>query len=133
MQSSASGDWWIKFVVVFLAAAVVAGCGGGSGTSSSANGSTNNSGSVVSGDSVVLSWAAPTQNTDGTAITDLSGYNIYYGSDAQAMTQKINVTNVGVLTYVVSSLSPGTWYFAVTSVNSAGIESDPSEPINATI
>jgi hypothetical protein len=80
-----------------------------------------------------LSWYAPTQNVDGTALTDLAGYNIYYGTSATAMTQKININTVGILTYVISNLSSGTWYFAITAVNSAGIESSPSEPVSKTI
>ena len=27
-----------------------------------------------------LNWTAPTTNTDGTALTDLAGYKIYYGT-----------------------------------------------------
>ena len=79
-----------------------------------------------------LSWSAPTQNVDGTALTDLAGYNIYYGTSATT-TQKININTVGMQTYVISNLSSGTWYFSITAVNSAGIESSPSETVSKTI
>jgi hypothetical protein len=74
-----------------------------------------------------LSWVAPTQNSDGSALTDLAGYNIYYGTDSSALTQTIQVANGAAVSYVVSGLASGTtWYFAVTSYTSSGQESAPS-------
>ena len=74
-----------------------------------------------------LKWTAPTQNTDGSALADLAGYNIYYGTDASALTQTIQVTNASALSYVVTGLAKGTtWYFKVTSYTAAGQESAPS-------
>ena len=72
---------------------------------------------------VTLSWTAPTQNLDGSPLTDLSGYNIYYGTREGAYTEQINVDNPGIVTYVVDNLYPNTYYFVATSYNSAGIES----------
>ncbi len=74
-----------------------------------------------------LSWVAPTHNTDGSPLSDLAGYNIYYGTDASALTQTIQVANAAALGYVVSGLAKGTtWYFAVTSYTAGGQESAPS-------
>ncbi len=71
-----------------------------------------------------LSWVAPTQNSDGTPLTNLAGYNIYYGTDSSALTQTIQVANPAALSYVITGLATGTtWYFAVTSYTSAGQES----------
>jgi len=80
-----------------------------------------------------LSWNAPTDNTNGTALTNLAGYNIYYGTSATAMSTKINIATVGLLDYVVSNLAHGTWYFAMTSVNSMGQESAPSASVSVTL
>ena len=63
--------------------------------------------------SATLSWTPPTQNTDGSTITNLAGFRIQYGTSASALTQTIEVSNPGVATYVVTGLSSGTWYFAV--------------------
>jgi hypothetical protein len=49
------------------------------------------------------------------------------------MTNKISVNTVGVLTYVISDLSSGNWYFAVTSVNSAGVESSLSGTVETSL
>lgn len=71
--------------------------------------------------SVTLTWDASTTNTDGTALTDLAGYKVYYGTSPGNYTATINAGNV--TTYMVSGLAPGTYYFAVTAVNSGGAES----------
>jgi len=83
--------------------------------------------------SASLSWSAPTQNTDGTALTNLAGYDIYYGTSATAMTQKVTITTAGLQTYVISNLSSGKWYFEVIAVNSTGVESNPSGAVSMTI
>jgi hypothetical protein len=72
--------------------------------------------------SATLSWSAPTQNTDGSAISNLSGYRIYYGTSAASLGTRIQVSNPGISTYVVDNLQSGTWYFAVSAYNSAGVE-----------
>lgn len=76
--------------------------------------------------SATLSWTPPTQNSDGTALTNLAGYKILYGSGADALDYSVDVENSSVNTYVVENLTSGTWYFAVVAVNSAGLVSSPS-------
>jgi hypothetical protein len=76
--------------------------------------------------SATLNWTPPTENTDGTPVTNLSGYRIYYGNSAAAINESIQVANAGIATYVVSNLSPGTWYFEVRAYNAANMESSPS-------
>jgi hypothetical protein len=80
-----------------------------------------------------LSWNAPTSNTNGTALTDLSGYRIYYGSSENEMTETVQITNLGVQTYVIENLEPGTWYFAVRAVSSDDTESSLSDVVSKTI
>jgi hypothetical protein len=81
-----------------------------------------------------LSWVAPTQNSDGSALTNLAGYNIYYGTDSAALTQTIHIANASALSYVVSGLASGTtWYFAVSSYTTSGEESARSSISGKTI
>jgi hypothetical protein len=75
----------------------------------------------------------PTENTDGTPLTDLKGYTIHYGTASQTYTQTINVDNAGLSTYVVDNLPPGNYFFAVGATNSAGMESMLSDEVNATV
>jgi hypothetical protein len=70
-----------------------------------------------------ISWTPPTTNTDGTALTNLAGYRISYGTSPSSLNQLIQVPNAGATAYVVEGLSPGTWYFSVRSYSSNGQES----------
>ena len=76
--------------------------------------------STTSG-SVTLTWSVPTANADETALTDLAGYKVYYGTASESYTTPIDAGNV--TTYTVTGLSTGTYYFAVTAYNSTGDES----------
>jgi hypothetical protein len=87
----------------------------------------------VSNGSATLSWQPPTARTDGTALTDLAGYRIHYGSSPSSYTQRITITNPGITTYVVENLPAGTWYFAATAYDTAGLESDYSNAGSKTI
>jgi len=87
---------------------------------------------IASG-SATLTWVAPSENTNGTPLTNLAGYQIYYGTSSTAMTQTLQVANPGIVTYVVSNLSPGTWYFSVRAYTSAKMESDGSVVVSKTI
>ncbi len=105
----------------------------GSATASLAPFSITVTGTAATGTATV-SWVAPTQNSDGSPLTNLAGYNIYYGTDASAMTQTIQVANAAALKYVVTGLATGTtWYFAVTSYTSSGQESARSPTSSKTI
>jgi hypothetical protein len=73
--------------------------------------------------SVTVSWAAPATNVDGTALTDLSGFKLYYGQSAQALDRVLQIGSPSTTSQNVQNLASGTWYFAVSAVNAAGLES----------
>lgn len=83
--------------------------------------------------SATLSWMPPDRNTDGSVLTDLAGYEIWYGQDRDVLDQKISLMNPSLSVYVVENLSSGTWYFAVAAVNSRGIAGGLSEVVSKTI
>jgi hypothetical protein len=76
-----------------------------------------------------LTWMPPTQNTDGTTLTNLAGYRIVYGVSASQLTQTIQVTNAGMSSYVVENLAPGTYYFAIRAYTASGAESAESNVV----
>ena len=80
------------------------------------------SGSGSTGTATV-SWSAPTTNTDGSALTDLAGYHVYYGTSPSSLTKVVNVASAGATSYTVGSLSSATWYFGVTAYTTSGAES----------
>jgi hypothetical protein len=83
--------------------------------------------------SATLSWEVPTTNTNGTPLTDLAGYRIYYGSSATDLDQSVQLPTVGLQTYVIDDLQTGTWYFAIMAVTNAGTESALSNIVSKTI
>jgi len=83
--------------------------------------------------SATISWDAPTTNTNGTALTDLAGYRIYYGSSAENLDHTLNINTVGLQTYVIEGLEPGEWYFAVMALAADGAESKLSDVVLKTI
>jgi hypothetical protein len=82
---------------------------------------------------VSLSWTPPTQNNDGTQLSNLKGYNVHYGTTSQTYSNVINVANPGLTTYVVQNLDAGTYYFSVTAYNSTGVESAFSSEVAARV
>jgi Putative Ig domain len=80
-----------------------------------------------------LSWAAPTQNTDGSPITGLAGYHIYYGIDQSAPSQTVDITGAAATSYVVQGLAPGTYFFTVVAYNLSGVDSTYSNVAVKTI
>ncbi|MEX0708005.1 MAG: putative Ig domain-containing protein [Woeseia sp.] len=83
--------------------------------------------------SATLSWTAPTQNTDGTPLTDLAGYRIYWGTKPGSYPDSVTIDQPGVTMYVVENLVPGTYEFVSTAVNADGVESDYSNPATKTV
>jgi Fibronectin type III domain len=99
----------------------------------SASGATSAPTATASSSSVTLGWQAPTQNTDGSPITDLAGYKIHYGTASDDYTQTVELNNAGLSRYVVDNLPSGTYYFAVTAYNSKGVESNMSAEVSTKV
>jgi hypothetical protein len=87
----------------------------------------------IANGSATLSWAPPTENTNGTPLTNLAGYQIDYGTSVSAMTHTVQIANPGIVTYVISNLSPATWYFSVKAYTSANVQSSASGMVSKTI
>lgn len=86
----------------------------------------------VSG-SATLSWQPPTTNTDGSPLTNLSGYRVSYGMASRQYNQTLSLPNAALTSVVVENLSSGTWYFSVKALTSTGAESDFSAEASKTI
>ena len=87
----------------------------------------------VSNGSATLTWTPPLQNSDGTTLTNLSGYRIYYGTAANSLSQSIDLVNTGLTSYTISNLSTATWYFGMTAYTTSGTESPVSNLATKTI
>jgi hypothetical protein len=80
-----------------------------------------------------VGWTPPTENTDGSTLTNLAGYHLYYGTSHSNLSHVVNITNPGLASYVLSNLAAGTWYAAVAAVNANGVESPRSAVVSAVI
>ena len=83
--------------------------------------------------SAKLSWRAPTQNEDGTPLTDLAGYVVRYSKNPGNLDQNVTVSSSSVTTIVIDNLPEGTWFFTVSSVNAGGVESAPTVTVSKII
>lgn len=104
------------FLITFL---FIAGCGGGGGGDSGGN--TQGSGGAAN---INLAW-------DASSTSDVSGYKIHYGTVSGNYSTVVDVGNA--ISYALSNLHSGvTYFFAVTSYDSSGQESDYSNEISWT-
>jgi hypothetical protein len=87
---------------------------------------------AVATGSATLTWTPPTTNTDGSALTDLAGYKIYWGTTQGTYPNSVSVPNT-VTSYVIPNLVPGTYFFVATALNSTQVESTFSAPASKTI
>ena len=71
--------------------------------------------------SATVTWTLPTYNTDGTLLTDLTSYILYYGTDPTLTTYATRLIPASTLTTTVTNLIPGnTYYFSIASVSASG-------------
>lgn len=77
-----------------------------------------------------LTWIAPRQNTDGSPIISLAGYRIYYGTNAGAMTQVVQINDPRVLSFELTNLASGTWYFEARAYTAMNAESSASDVVS---
>jgi len=119
----ASGDW--------------SGSKGGAGNETLlpiTSGATYNLTCEWNNDSATLTWTAPTENTDGTPLTDLAGFRFRYGqTDGGPYTIESDIDNPDTTTFVVSPLTPGDWFFVATAHNELGVESEDSNQAMKTV
>jgi len=78
---------------------------------------------------ITLSWLAPDENTDGSAISDLAGYRIYYGTQSGRYDRTVEISNVGLSSYVIDDLRPGTYFLVATAFNQSSVQSDYSNEV----
>lgn len=81
-----------------------------------------------------LRWIPPTTNMDGSPLTDLVGYNVYRRNESGGQWTKMNTGLIENTTHLDIGLEDArTYYYAVTSVNSRGIESSLIEVSGTTL
>ena len=77
-------------------------------------------------------WSRPVENTDGSPLTNLSGYVLYYGTGFPVPYSAIFI-DASATSLEIQNLSPGNWYFQIESVNAEGMSSELSPTVFKTI
>ncbi len=125
-SSGAGGSGAAGRILASLVFAWLTGCGeGGSGVVTPTTGSTAG---VAS-----LSWTAPTDNTNGTPLTDLLGFKIYYAGTTPVTTSSQSLDVGNVTAYTLNGLAPGSYYFSVTAYDADRNESAFATEVGKTV
>ncbi|RKZ55703.1 MAG: hypothetical protein DRQ44_17515 [Gammaproteobacteria bacterium] len=84
---------------------------------------------------ISLSWVAPVEREDNAIISlsEIAGYKIYYGSTQGQYPESIAVNDGSAVDYTFQNFAAGTYYFVVTTIDTAGRESDYSTVVAFTI
>jgi len=80
-----------------------------------------------------LTWTPPTTNTDGSTLTDLAGYKIYWGTVQNSYPNSKTLNGPGFSSAVIDQLTPAKWFFVVTTLDASGNESAPSNVATKTV
>jgi hypothetical protein len=72
-----------------------------------------------------VSWTAPTQNVDGSPLTNLAGYELYRATSFAGCgtAPPTIIDNAMAISYVVTGLPTGNWHFCMKAFNTAGVRS----------
>lgn len=84
-------------------------------------------------DKITLTWKAPTTNSDGSTLTDLGGFKIFYGtSSSMSNNTVVDVKDPAATSKVLGpGLAPNTYYIVMDAYNTGGAESSkvPTPPL----
>ncbi|TMH09443.1 MAG: fibronectin type III domain-containing protein [Betaproteobacteria bacterium] len=138
----------LSMILGLMAALLLCACGGGNGgagatdateTAQSKGGtrgaptSTTTTTTVTGSATATLAWSAPQTNADGSAMTQLAGFRIYYGTAHGDYSRMISVDSASTLSYTIQNLAPGTYYMVVAAVDVNNNESLPSPEASKTV
>jgi putative Ig domain-containing protein len=83
--------------------------------------------------SAVIEWVPPTENTNGSPLTDLEGVRIYYGTSASNLSHMVQISSKTQTSYTLGDLSAGTWYFGGVAYTTAGTQSTMSRVVSMNV
>ncbi|MBK1887112.1 fibronectin type III domain-containing protein [Marinobacter sp. DY40_1A1] len=84
-----------------------------------------------------MSWSAPATRVNGESLAmgEIDRYIVKYGTEqnVEDRTNEVTVEDGQAMEYQVAGLTEGTWYFAMKTVDTNGLESDWSVSASKTI
>jgi len=78
--------------------------------------------------SIQLNWVAPTENVDGSPLSDLAGYRIYYGTSSRSYDNHISIDDP-TSTSLAFDASSGDYFVSMSAVDVDGNESGYSNEV----
>jgi hypothetical protein len=78
---------------------------------------------------VTIAWDAPALKDDGTVLTDLAGYRLYYGQRSGDYPYMLEIDDPAATMAVLTLPADGTWYVSAKSYRINGVESRPTAEI----
>ena len=80
--------------------------------------------------SATLTWVPPTQDTNGSALTNFAGIILYYGTAPASLTQSVQLASNSQTSYTIGNLAAGTWYFGSVAYTNTGVHSAMSSIVS---
>jgi hypothetical protein len=80
----------------------------------------------VSTGAATLDWSGVTRTLADTALGNLAGYIVYFGTSADNLDHQVKLPNPGLTSYMVTNLASATWYFAVAAYTRDGVVGEMS-------
>jgi hypothetical protein len=78
---------------------------------------------VADATGLTVRWQAPTNNTDGSELTDLAGYVVQYRRVPNLTWRMKKLEDPWATEWTTADLTPGIWQFRVRAYNSSGAKS----------
>lgn len=82
---------------------------------------------------VTLTWEAPTERENGQPLTNLAGFEIYYGPLSGNLGNTARIPNPGIYRHTIENLQTGDWKFVIVAYDRNGNYSDPSNAVSTSI
>ena len=84
---------------------------------------------AVGENTATVSWIPPTARTDGSQLSNLAGYRIYFGQDINIAGEMIELRDTSLTRLTIDGLTEGQWYFRAVAFDSENI----SSPVSPTV
>lgn len=91
--------------------------------------------STLPANTALLSWTAPLtrENGESLAMGEIAGFEVVYGTSAEALDQNIAIGDASVDELLIDELTAGTWYFAIRTLDIDGNRSRLSDVVHKQI
>ena len=129
---------FIEILIALVMTVQLAACGGGGGGNGADSAAAVTESSVateVTASSATLAWVAPVARADASplSLAEIGGYRVYYGTIEGDYPNRIDIADGSADQVTLTELPPGTYYFVVTTQDTAGRESKYSDVLIKTI